>query len=77
MPSPGLKHTKGINVVCPVLSGEISVLDVLSPEPHPDDVELFEKFRICTRDEYISFLKSKGFFMGGQNNSSTIGFQSK
>ncbi len=66
-----------MNVVCPVLNGEISVLDVVSPEPHPDDVELMSRLRGKNRKETILILKDHGFFMGGQNNSSTIDFQSK
>lgn len=66
-----------MNVVCPVLSGEISVLDVISSEPHPDDIEIVEKFKTSTREEYLAFLKEKGFFIAGQNNSSTIDFQRK
>lgn len=52
----------------------VSVLDLLSP-PRIEDAEFIEKFKTSTREEYLAFLKEKGYFIAGQNNSSTIDFR--
>jgi len=60
---------QGLSIKCPVLSGDVSILDVIAPAPHPDDLDLTLKLRECkTREESLFVLREHGFYIGGENN---------
>lgn len=50
-----------------------NVLDLFSPEPHPDDLARTLELRECkTREEKIACLEKHGFSMADQNKVSSM-----